>query len=110
MVTETLEKTKELIRREHLDGLVGTTHLLILKNLQGQEMCATEIFEKIKGQNYITNPYQVVRAIDQLRRIGCVRVAGKKKTGFMAAPYEPSYAITETGHVLQRELERQKRL
>jgi len=110
VAAETLEKTRELIRKEHLEGLIGTTHSLIMKTLSSQELCATEIFEKIRGQNYITAQYQVVRAIDQLRRIGCVRVAGKKKTGFMAAPYEPSYAITETGHVLQRELDRQKRL
>jgi hypothetical protein len=109
-VTETLEKTKELIRREHLDGLIGTTHLLILKSLSEADMCATEVFEKIRGQNYITAQYQVVRAIDQLRRIGCVRAAGKKKTGFMAAPYEPAYAMTEIGHDLMLELERQKKL
>jgi hypothetical protein len=110
MEAQVLERIKELIKKEHLDGLIGTTHSLILKTLSSQEMCATEIFEKIRGQNYLTAQYQVVRAIDQLTRIGCVKVAGKKKTGFMAAPYEPSYAITENGYVLQRELERQTRL
>lgn len=97
---------EELMRREHLNGLIGRTHLLILRSVSKGEKCVTEVFDEIKGQNYITAPFQVVRATDQLRRLGCVRVTGKKRTGFLAAPTEPTYGVTDLGRTLLSDLER----
>lgn len=94
----------ELIKREHLEGLIGKTHMLILRSLTKGNKTYTEIFEEVKGQEYITSHWQVVRATDQLQRVGCVRVIGTKKTGFMAAPTEGIFAITDNGKLLLREL------
>jgi hypothetical protein len=98
-------KLEDLMKREHLQDLIGKTHLLILRSISRGEKCVTEIFDEIKGQNYITAQFQVVRATDQLRRLGCVRATGKKRTGFMAASEEPTYGVTDLGRILLSELE-----
>lgn len=96
----------ELIKREHLEGLIGKTHMLILQSLVKGDKTYTEIFEEIEGREYITSHWQVVRATDQLKRIGCVRLVGTKKTGFMAAPTESVFAVTDSGKLLLESLKK----
>jgi DNA-binding PadR family transcriptional regulator len=94
----------EIIRREHLEGLIGRTHQLILQSLIERKKTYTELFNEIEGQDYITSQWQVVRATDQLQRIGCVKAVGTKKTGFMAMPTENIFTITNNGKRLLERL------
>jgi len=96
----------EIIKKEHLEGLIGTTHKLILRSLTSKDKTYTEIFQDIGGQDYITSQWQVVRATDQLKRIGSVKIIGTKKTGFMAMPTENIFTLTERGKKLLERLEK----
>lgn len=97
---------QELIKRESLDDLIGKTHEMILRSLIKENKCASEIFEEINGMHEVSAFTQVVRATDQLVRINCVLVVGKKKAKCRIGKFEPIYSITELGRVLLHELQK----
>ena len=97
------EELKKTIVREHLDGLIGRTHLLILESLEKGDKTRLEVFNEIKGRWYITAPTQVIRATDQLKRINCIEEVGKKRVKFVEAE-EAVCKITDKGRILLRAL------
>ncbi len=98
----------EIIKKEHLEGLIGKTHQLILQTLLKSNKTYSEIFDEVNGKEYITSQWQVIRATDQLKRIGCTKVVGSRRTGFMAAPMEDIFSITDIGKQLMNQLQKQE--
>lgn len=101
-MSDTLVELNRLIEEEGLVSLIGRTHLLIIKSLISGNKSPTEIFKEIKGQHYITTPMQVIRAMDQLQRIKCARIVGRRKTD--SNVLEPVFDLTSYGKVLFQEL------
>jgi hypothetical protein len=103
------EKLYKAIERAGLqDGLVGRSHGLILEVLKKGDFCKSEIFDQVKGRNYLTAPQQVIRATDQLVEIRAVKPVGTRKTLFAEiAEEEEVYQITDRGKLLLDELHTQ---
>jgi hypothetical protein len=103
------EKLHKAIERAGLqDGLVGRSHGLILEVLKKGDFCKSEIFEQVKGRNYLTAPQQVIRATDQLVEIRAVKSVGTRKTLYAEiAEEEEIYQITDRGSLLLDELHAQ---
>lgn len=70
---------KEIIKKEHLEGLIGKTHLLVLESLISKYKTSAEVFREVEGREYLTSHWQIIRAMDQLKRIGCTHIVGPKK-------------------------------
>ena len=100
------EKLYKAIERAGLgDGLIGRSHGLILEVLTTGDFCKSEIFDKVKGKNYLTAPQQVIRATDQLVEIGAVKAVGKRKTEYAEIGEEEEvYSITDRGRILLEDL------
>jgi hypothetical protein len=103
------EKLHKAIERAGLqDGLVGRSHGLILEVLEKGDFCKSEIFDQVKGRNYLTAPQQVIRATDQLVEIRAVKKVGARKTQYAEiAEEEEVYQITDRGKLLLDELHEQ---
>ena len=103
------EKLHKAIERAGLqDGLIGRSHGLILEVLQKGDFCKSEIFDQVKGRNYLTAPQQVIRATDQLVEIRAVKSVGARKTVYAEiAEEEEVYRITDRGTLLLDELHTQ---
>ena len=103
------EKLHKAIERAGLqDGLIGRSHGLILEVLQKGDFCKSEIFDQVKGRNYLTAPQQVIRATDQLVEIHAVKTVGNRKTAYAEiAEEEEVYQITDRGKLLLNELHAQ---
>ena len=100
------EKLFSAIERAGLqDGLIGRSHGLILEVLTKGDFCKSEIFDKVRGRNYLTAPQQVIRATDQLVEIHAVKAVGTRKTAYAEiAESEEVYQITERGEILLDDL------
>jgi hypothetical protein len=103
------DKLYKAIERAGLqDGLIGRSHGLILDVLVTGDFCKSEIFEKVKGRNFLTAPQQVIRATDQRVEIGAAKCVGKQKTAYTEiATEEEVYQITERGKILLKDLHTQ---
>jgi hypothetical protein len=103
------EKLHKAIERAGLqDGLIGRSHGLILEVLQKGDFCKSEIFDQVRGRNYLTAPQQVIRATDQLVEIRAARKVGTRKTPYAEiAEEEEVYQITDRGKLLLDELHKQ---
>jgi hypothetical protein len=103
------EKLHTAIERAGLqDGLIGRSHGLILEVLKKDDYCKSEIFDQVRGRNYLTAPQQVIRATDQLVEIRAVKKVGTRKTLFAEiAEEEEVYQITDRGNLLLDELHAQ---
>lgn len=97
---------EELIKQEGLEGLIGETHRLTLESLMSGKKTPSEVFEEIKGKYYISTEHQVIRALDQLAKIHCVKEVGRKRTEVFTSPIESVYKITDLGKKLLQSLAR----
>jgi len=99
-----------ILKREGLDGLIGKTHMMILEQVSDTERQPQEIFETTRGKHEVSSFTQVLRAIDQLKRIGCMTATGQKAsdrgTSDFGSKLEPTYKITELCRTLLAELRR----
>lgn len=106
----TKSQLEEMIQRENLDGLIGKTHMMILEQVSDSERPPKEIFDLIKGKHEVSSFTQVMRAIDQLKRINCIAVAGERATdqgsSDLGSRQEPTYKISELGRTLLSELKK----
>jgi len=103
------EKLEKAIERAGLqDGLIGRSHGLILEVLEKGNFCKSEIFDQVKGRNYLTAPQQVIRATDQLVEIRAAKSVGTRKTAYAEiAEEEEVYQITDRGKLLLNQLHAQ---
>lgn len=97
---------RELMKQERLEGLIGRTHGLILESLLSGNKTPSEVFDEIKEKYYISTEYQVIRALDQLARIRCVKEVGRRRAEVFTTPVEPIYSVTDLGKKLLQSLAR----
>lgn len=99
-----------IIRKEKLDGLIGKTHMMILEQVSQVDRQPQEIFDIVNGKHEVSSFTQVLRAIDQLKRISCVTVTGEKTTILGSSDFgsktEPTYKISELGWILLNDLKK----